>query len=102
MDAIIARSFPFANLGTTIAARMPMMTTTISSSISVKPLSCLIALSPRLAADAAGSVLAMVRGVRSVSSEEEERGGDHEDTAPSTHPNPGALVAGRGTLGGDS
>src|SRR5437870_12006091 len=33
-----AFSFVFANFGIAIAARMPMMTTTISSSISVKPL----------------------------------------------------------------
>src|SRR5947207_6465826 len=35
--ATYALSFVFANFGIAIAARMPMMTTTISSSISVKP-----------------------------------------------------------------
>src|SRR5712671_3252470 len=35
--ATYALSFVFANFGIAIAARMPMMTTTIRSSISVKP-----------------------------------------------------------------
>src|SRR5687767_9757364 len=35
--AMYAFSFVFANFGIAIAARMPMMTTTIRSSISVKP-----------------------------------------------------------------
>src|SRR2546423_6183740 len=35
--ATYALSFVFANFGIAIAARMPMMTTTIKSSISVKP-----------------------------------------------------------------
>src|SRR6188472_3418964 len=38
MEATIARSLPFANFGTTIDTRRPMITTTISSSINVKPL----------------------------------------------------------------
>src|SRR6266705_654643 len=38
IEAMYAFSFVFANFGIAIAARMPMMTTTISSSISVKPL----------------------------------------------------------------
>ena len=38
MLASTAFSFVFANFGIAIAARMPMMTTTISSSIRVKPL----------------------------------------------------------------
>src|SRR5882672_2015591 len=38
MDAMYAFSFVLANFGIAIAARMPMMTTTINSSISVKPL----------------------------------------------------------------
>src|SRR5690606_35246384 len=33
----MARSFEFENLGMAMAARMPMITTTISSSMSVKP-----------------------------------------------------------------
>src|SRR3974377_2238536 len=37
MDAMYAFSFVLANFGIAIAARMPMMTTTIRSSISVKP-----------------------------------------------------------------
>src|SRR2546430_10663446 len=44
MEAMYAFSFVFANFGIAMAARMPMITTTISSSISVKPLrfmSCL-------------------------------------------------------------
>src|SRR5689334_10163858 len=36
--AMYAFSFVFANFGIAIAARIPMMTTTISSSMSVKPL----------------------------------------------------------------
>src|SRR5690348_13197445 len=38
MDAMYAFSFVFANFGIAIAARMPMITTTIRSSIRVKPL----------------------------------------------------------------
>ena len=38
MLASTAFSFVFANFGIAIAARMPMMTTTIRSSIRVKPL----------------------------------------------------------------
>src|SRR5688572_8277219 len=38
MAVTYAFDFVFANFGIAIAARMPMMTTTISSSISVKPL----------------------------------------------------------------
>src|SRR6185295_14931677 len=38
IEAMYAFSFVFANLGIAMAARMPMMTTTISSSINVKPL----------------------------------------------------------------
>src|ERR1043166_8738502 len=38
IDARYAFSFVLANFGIAIAARMPMITTTISSSISVKPL----------------------------------------------------------------
>ena len=38
MPASTAFSFVFANFGIAIAARMPMMTTTIRSSIRVKPL----------------------------------------------------------------
>src|SRR6184192_4239231 len=38
IEAMYAFSFVLANFGIAIAARMPMMTTTISSSISVKPL----------------------------------------------------------------
>ena len=38
IDARYAFSFVLANFGIAIAARMPMMTTTIRSSISVKPL----------------------------------------------------------------
>src|SRR2546422_1185143 len=38
IEARYAFSFVFANLGIAIAARIPMMTTTISSSINVKPL----------------------------------------------------------------
>src|SRR5438445_13647101 len=38
IDARYAFSFVFANFGIAIAARMPMITTTIRSSISVKPL----------------------------------------------------------------
>jgi hypothetical protein len=37
IDATYAFSFVFANFGIAIAARMPMMTTTMRSSISVKP-----------------------------------------------------------------
>src|SRR5262252_6682271 len=37
IDATYAFSFVLANFGIAIAARMPMMTTTIRSSISVKP-----------------------------------------------------------------
>src|SRR6202165_4908628 len=40
--ATYALSFVFANFGIAIAARMPMMTTTIKSSISVKPFLLLI------------------------------------------------------------
>src|SRR4029078_10867777 len=38
MAVTYAFDFVFANFGIAIAARMPIMTTTISSSISVKPL----------------------------------------------------------------
>jgi hypothetical protein len=38
MDARYAFSFVFANFGIAMAARMPMITTTIRSSIRVKPL----------------------------------------------------------------
>ena len=38
IDARYAFSFVFANFGIAIAARMPMITTTIRSSIRVKPL----------------------------------------------------------------
>src|SRR6266542_4586240 len=38
IEAMYAFSFVFANFGMAMAARMPMMTTTIRSSISVKPL----------------------------------------------------------------
>src|SRR5881394_2041851 len=38
IEARYAFSFVFANLGIAMAARMPMITTTINSSISVKPL----------------------------------------------------------------
>src|SRR3989442_7291554 len=38
IDARYAFSFVFANFGIAIAAKMPMMTTTIRSSINVKPL----------------------------------------------------------------
>src|SRR6266550_1389248 len=38
IDARYAFSFVFANFGIAIAAKMPMITTTIRSSISVKPL----------------------------------------------------------------
>ena len=38
IDAMYAFSFVFANFGIAMAARMPMMTTTISSSMRVKPL----------------------------------------------------------------
>src|SRR5882762_3064059 len=38
IEARYAFSFVFANLGMAIAARMPMITTTIRSSINVKPL----------------------------------------------------------------
>src|SRR5712671_4895855 len=38
IEARYAFSFVFANLGIAMAARMPIMTTTIKSSISVKPL----------------------------------------------------------------
>src|SRR5207244_10595291 len=38
IDARYAFSFVFANFGIAIAAKMPMMTTTIRSSIKVKPL----------------------------------------------------------------
>src|SRR5437867_6682302 len=38
IDAKYAFSFVFANFGIAIAAKMPMITTTIRSSISVKPL----------------------------------------------------------------
>ena len=37
IEAMYAFSFVFANFGIAIAARMPMITTTIRSSISVKP-----------------------------------------------------------------
>src|SRR5207248_5975172 len=37
IDARYAFSFVFANFGIAIAAKMPMITTTINSSISVKP-----------------------------------------------------------------
>src|ERR1019366_9165901 len=37
IDAMYAFSFVLANFGIAIAARMPMMTTTISNSIRVKP-----------------------------------------------------------------
>src|SRR5687768_18583136 len=42
MLAIFALSLVFANFGIAIAARMPMITTTINSSIRVKPLRLLI------------------------------------------------------------
>src|ERR671910_2735827 len=42
MLAIFALSFVFANFGIAIAAKMPMITTTINSSIRVKPLRLLI------------------------------------------------------------
>src|SRR4051812_41043769 len=42
MEATTAFSFVLANFGIAIAAKMPMITTTISSSISVKPLRLLI------------------------------------------------------------
>src|SRR5207244_12683412 len=44
--ATYALSFVFANFGIAIAARMPMMTTTIRSSMRVKPLLLLIQDSP--------------------------------------------------------
>src|SRR6266850_4318247 len=44
--ATYALSFVFANFGIAIAARMPMMTTTISSSMRVKPFLLLIQDSP--------------------------------------------------------
>src|ERR1043166_2187015 len=46
MEAMYAFSFVLANFGIAIAAKMPMMTTTINSSISVKPLR-FMSLSPR-------------------------------------------------------
>src|SRR5947199_1767136 len=42
IEARYALSFVFANFGIAIAARMPMITTTIKSSISVKPFLVLI------------------------------------------------------------
>src|SRR6476661_1645495 len=44
--ATYALSFVFANFGIAIAARMPMMTTTIRSSMSVKPLLLRISIRP--------------------------------------------------------
>src|SRR6266550_3071040 len=38
IEAMYAFSFVFANFGIAMAAKLPMITTTISSSISVKPL----------------------------------------------------------------
>src|SRR5437764_4004968 len=38
IEAMYALPFVFANFGIAMAAKMPMMTTTISSSMSVKPL----------------------------------------------------------------
>src|SRR5262245_39489489 len=46
MLASTAFSFVFANFGIAMAARIPMMTTTIRSSIRVKPLRFCIVLSP--------------------------------------------------------
>src|SRR5580765_496318 len=46
MEAMYAFSFVLANFGIAMAAKMPMITTTISSSISVKPLR-FIPVSPR-------------------------------------------------------
>src|SRR5437764_4737611 len=46
--ATYALSLVFANFGIAIAARMPMMTTTIRSSISVKPFLVLIEKSPEI------------------------------------------------------
>src|ERR1019366_4226139 len=42
VDAMYAFSFVLANFGIAIAARMPMMTTTIRSSIRVKPFLVLV------------------------------------------------------------
>src|SRR5438874_10195666 len=47
IDARYAFSFVFANFGIAIAAKMPMITTTIRSSISVKPLRFIGTTSPR-------------------------------------------------------
>src|SRR5437667_7884227 len=44
IDARYAFSFVFANFGIAIAAKMPMITTTIRSSISVKPLRFIVVL----------------------------------------------------------
>src|SRR5438876_424819 len=46
IDARYAFSFVFANFGIAIAAKMPMITTTIRSSISVKPLRFIWTTSP--------------------------------------------------------
>src|SRR5690348_5413425 len=51
MDAAYAFCLVLANFGIAIAARMPMMTTTINSSMSVKPLRFMTA--PHMGADAA-------------------------------------------------
>src|ERR1700704_5423122 len=50
MEAMYAFSFVFANLGIAIIARIPMITTTMSSSIRVKPLQFILG-SPLLRAD---------------------------------------------------
>src|SRR6266550_5209242 len=44
IEAIYAFSFVFANFGIAMAAKMPMITTTINSSISVKPLRFMVCL----------------------------------------------------------
>src|SRR2546422_2429335 len=48
IEARYAFSFVFANFGIAIAAKMPMITTTIRSSISVKPLRFIWTTSPRM------------------------------------------------------
>src|SRR3954463_13319482 len=49
--ATYALSFVFANFGIAIAARIPMITTTIRSSMSVKPFLLLIKKSPEAVGD---------------------------------------------------
>src|SRR6267378_3811430 len=52
IEARYAFSFVFANFGIAIAAKIPMITTTIRSSISVKPLRFIWTTSPRVYSDA--------------------------------------------------